>query len=51
MKLAWVGIPLVLIGIVGVPDEVVCRFGLELIFKTTDGSAACVKPTTAVKLI
>lgn len=36
----------------GVPvNEVICKEGLELIFKSTNGSPACVKPTTAMKLI
>ncbi len=30
---------------------VVCKEGLELIFKASDGSAACVMPSTASKLI
>ena len=33
------------------PQQVICKEGLELIFKSTDGSPACVKPTTAEKLI
>jgi len=33
------------------PDMVQCKEGLELIFKSTDGSPACVKPKTAEKLI
>lgn len=33
------------------PSEVQCKEGLELIFKSTDGSPACVKPKTAEKLI
>ncbi len=33
------------------PETVVCNEGLELIFKSTDGSPACVKPKTAEKLI
>ena len=33
------------------PSEVECKNGLELIFKATDGSPACVKPSTAEKLI
>ncbi len=32
-------------------DEVICLEGLGLIFKSTDGSPACVKPSTAIKLI
>ena len=31
--------------------DVTCKQGLELILKTTDGSAACVKPATASTLI
>ena len=33
------------------PDMVRCNVGLQLIFKSTDGSPACVKPETAEKLI
>ena len=33
------------------PQNVVCSEGLELIFKSTDNSPACVKPSTAEKLI
>lgn len=33
------------------PEEIICKDGLELIFKSTDGSPACVKPKTAEKLI
>lgn len=33
------------------PNEVRCKVGLELIFKSTDNSPACVKPETAEKLI
>jgi len=33
------------------PYEIECKEGLELIFKSTDGSPACVKPKTAEKLI
>jgi len=33
------------------PNTVVCNEGLQLIFKSTDGSPACVKPKTAGKLI
>ena len=33
------------------PNDVTCNEGLELIFKSTDGSPACVKPKTAEKLI
>ena len=33
------------------PDIVQCKGGLQLIFKSTDGSPACVKPKTAEKLI
>lgn len=33
------------------PKNVTCNDGLELIFKSTDGSPACVKPRTAQKLI
>ncbi len=32
-------------------EAVVCNEGLELIFKASDGSAACVMPSTATKLI
>jgi len=32
-------------------DQVQCREGLDLIFKATDDSPACVKPQTAQKLI
>ena len=32
------------------PSEVICNEGLELIFKASDGSPACVKPDTASKL-
>jgi len=32
-------------------ENVKCNDGLELIFKSTDGSPACVKPKTAEKLI
>lgn len=32
-------------------DEIVCKEGLELIFKSTNGSPACVKPQTVQKLI
>lgn len=31
--------------------DVVCNEGLELILKSTDGSAACVKPSSAPRLI
>jgi hypothetical protein len=31
--------------------DVVCKEGLELIFKASDGSAACVMPSTVSKLI
>ena len=33
------------------PDMVRCNLSLQLIFKSTDGSPACVKPETAEKLI
>ncbi len=33
------------------PQDVVCSDGLELIFKSTNSSPACVKPSTAEKLI
>lgn len=33
------------------PENVTCTEGLQLIFKSTDGSPACVKPKTAEKLI
>ncbi len=33
------------------PADVTCKDGLELIFKATDGSAACVKPSSVEKLI
>jgi len=33
------------------PENITCKEGLELIFKSTDGSPACVKPKTAEKLI
>jgi len=33
------------------PDMVRCNVSLQLIFKSTDGSPACVKPETAEKLI
>lgn len=33
------------------PQDVICSGGLELIFKSTDNSPACVKPSTAEKLI
>ena len=33
------------------PENVVCNDGLELIFKSSDSSPACVKPATAEKLI
>ncbi len=32
-------------------ESVVCKDGLELIFKASDGSAACVMPSTVSKLI
>lgn len=32
-------------------NEVICQEGLELIFKAADGSPACVKPETAIKLV
>ena len=32
-------------------EAVVCKEGLELIFKASNGSAACVMPSTASKLI
>ncbi len=32
-------------------ESVVCKDGLELIFKARDGSAACVLPSTASKLV
>ncbi|MCZ6582156.1 MAG: hypothetical protein O6761_03165 [Thaumarchaeota archaeon] len=36
----------------GIPaSEVTCKQGLDLILKSRDGSAACVKPSTALKLI
>ncbi len=31
--------------------DIICKEGLELIFKSTDNSPACVKPATAEKLI
>ncbi len=34
-----------------IPKDVVCKEGLELIFKSTDDSPACVKHETATKLI
>jgi len=34
-----------------VQDEIKCKNGLELIFKSKDNSPACVKPQTAEKLI
>ena len=33
------------------PEELECKKGLELVFKVTDNSPACVKPSTAEKLI
>jgi len=33
------------------PENIICKDGLELIFKSSDGSSACVKPETAEKLI
>lgn len=33
------------------PHEVICREGLQLIFKAANGSPTCVKPETAIKLI
>jgi len=33
------------------PHEVICSEGLELIFKVTNGFPACVKPSTATKLV
>jgi len=33
------------------PDKVICNEGLQLIFKSTDDSPACVKSQTAEKLI
>ena len=32
-------------------SQVMCKDGLNLVFKTTDGSPACVKPSTVYKLI
>ena len=32
-------------------NQVVCKDGLNLVFKTSDGSPACVKPSTVYKLI
>ena len=32
-------------------ESVVCKDGLELIFKASDGSAACVMPSTVSKLL
>jgi hypothetical protein len=32
------------------PHEIVCKPGLELIFKAIDDSPACVKPTSIPKL-
>ncbi len=32
-------------------ESVVCKDGLELIFKARDGSAACVMPSTVSKLV
>ncbi len=32
-------------------ESVVCKEGLELIFKASDGSAACVMPSSVSKLI
>ena len=32
-------------------ESVVCKDGLELIFKASDGSAACVTPSTVSKLL
>ena len=32
-------------------ESVVCKDGLELIFKASDGSAACVMPSTVSKLV
>jgi len=33
------------------PEKIICNNGLELIFKSTDNSPACVKPATAEKLM
>lgn len=33
------------------PEDITCREGLELIFKSSDHSPACVKPETAEKLV
>ena len=33
------------------PQDVICSEGFELLFKSTDNSPACVKPSTAEKLI
>lgn len=33
------------------PQQVICKDGLELIFKSTNGSPACVTPKTAEKLV
>ena len=33
------------------PSDIICNYGLELVFKNSDNSPACVKPSTAEKLI
>ncbi len=33
------------------PENIICKPDLDLIFKSTDGSPACVKPKTAEKLV
>lgn len=33
------------------PEEVICDSGMQLLIKNSDGSPACVKPTTAERLI
>jgi len=33
------------------PEDVICKEGLELIFKLSDGSPACVQPSTTITLV
>ena len=34
-----------------VPNEIICKEGMQLVLKNTDGDPACVKPASVNKLI
>jgi len=36
--------------LVGIPQDIICKEGLELTFKLTNNQPICVKPETKIKL-